>query len=354
MLVFRNTSIQPRASFSSIGKIKYAVILLLLIIIIGTGGFIIIENYSFLDSLYMTVITVATVGFREIHPLSDIGKIFTIFLIITSMGIFVYSISLITTTIIDGEFKSYFKDYKTNVEIKKMKNHIIVCGFGRNGKQAVEELVIHRQPFVIIEQTREIIKEFETNSGMHFIEGDATIDETLIKAGIKSAKAVITALPIDADNLFVVLSARSLNPNLVIISRGTNDSSEKKLKIAGANNVVLPEKVGGAHMATLVVKPDVVEFLRNISVYESSSVNLEEVFCKDMPEIFHNKTLAELDIRNKTGANIIGFKTINGEYIINPLSETRMLADAKLFVLGTPEQIIKMKALLKTDFKLCP
>jgi len=297
----------------------------------------------------MTVITVATVGFREVHPLSDIGKVFTIFLIITSMGIFIYSISLITTAIVDGELKNYFKDFRTNAEIKKMENHVIVCGYGRNGKQAVEELVRYNQPFVIIEQTREVIKESEVNSGMHFIEGDATIDATLIKAGIKSAKAVITALPIDADNLFVVLSARSLNPNLIIISRGANDSSEKKLKIAGATNVVLPEKVGGAHMATLVLKPDVVEFLRNISVYESSSVNLEEVFCKDMPEIFHNKTLAELDIRNKTGANIVGFKTNDGEYIINPLSETRMLADAKLFVLGTPEQIIKMKELFKTE-----
>ena len=330
------------------GKLIFALFLLLLIIVIGTIGYFSIEGYSFIDSLYMTVITVATVGFREVHPLSDTGKIFTIFLIVTSMGAFVYSITIITTTIIDGEFRSYFKDFRTNAEIKKMENHVIVCGYGRNGKQAVAELALHKYPFVIIEQTREVIKEAETESGKFFIEGDATIDDILIKAGVKTAKAVITSLPIDADNLFVVLSARSLNPNLLIISRGTNDSSEKKLKVSGANSVVLPEKIGGAHMATLVIKPDVVEFLSQISVYESSSVNLEEVICNEMPERFRDKTLADLDIRNRTGANIIGFKTGVGEYIINPKPETRMICGAKIFVLGTPEQIERMQQLFKS------
>lgn len=333
--------------FSRLNKVKYALLLLLLIEIIGTAGFMIIEKYSLLDSLYMTVITVATVGFQEIHPLSDSGKIFTMLLIFTSMGTFLYSISVITTSIIDGEFRSYFKDFRINSEIRKMENHVIVCGYGRNGKMAAAELSSHNQPFVIIEQNKSVITEAEENGRFFFIEGDSTRDEVLQKAGIKSARSVITTLPIDADNLFVVLSAKALNPKLNIISRATSDSSERKLKIAGADNVVLPEKVGGAHMAALVLKPDVVELLRHISVYETSTVNLEEIFCRDMPEKFRNRSLAELDIRNKTGANIIGFKTKEGEYIINPLPETQMIADAKLFVLGTPEQIRKMKDLIK-------
>jgi voltage-gated potassium channel len=229
-----------------------------------------------------------------------------------------------------------------------MENHVIVCGYGRNGRQAVAELFNNNHPFVIVEQNHSVISECVGDNNKHFIEGDATTDEILIKAGIKSAKAVITSLPLDADNLFVVLSARALNPKLTIISRATSDSSEKKLKMAGADNIVLPEKVGGAHMATLVLKPDVVEFLQNISVYESTSVNLEEIFCSEMPDKFLNKSLAELDIRNKTGANIIGFKTSEGEYIINPLPETQMLRDAKIFVLGTPVQITKMKELFKS------
>lgn len=335
-------------TFSWTGKVRSAVFLLTVVFIIGTAGYIIIEDFPFLDSLYMTVITVATVGFQEIRPLTDGGKIFTMFLILSSMGVFIYSISVITTMIVEGEFRSYFKDYRVNSEIKKMKNHVIVCGYGRNGKQAVTELAAHGQTYVIIEQKREVIKEAEEEAGHYFIEGDATTDEILIKANVKSAKAVITSLPLDADNLFVVLSARSMNPGLNIISRATSDSSEKKLKMAGADKIILPEKVGGAHMAALVLKPDVVEFLNNISVYETSTVNLEEIFCRDLPEHFRNKTLAEIDVRNKTGANIIGFKTSSGKYIINPLPETKIIADAKIFVLGTPEQIAKMRELLKS------
>ncbi|MFH0864777.1 MAG: potassium channel protein [Bacteroidota bacterium] len=333
--------------FSRLSKVRYAFLLLFLIEIIGTAGYLLIEKYSLLDSLYMTVITVATVGFQELQPLSDTGKVFTMFLIITSMGTFLYAISVITTSIVDGEFRSYFKDFRVNSEIKKMKNHVIVCGYGRNGKMAAAELSSHNHPFVVIEQNRSVITEAEENGKMYFIEGDATRDEVLLKAGIKVARSLITTLPIDADNLFVVLSAKSLNQELKIISRATSDSSERKLKIAGADNVVLPEKVGGAHMAALVLKPDVVELLRHISVYETATVNLEEIYCRDMPEKYRNKTLAEIDIRNKTGANIIGFKTKLGEYIINPLPETQLIADAKLFVLGTPEQICKMKELIK-------
>lgn len=230
-----------------------------------------------------------------------------------------------------------------------MKNHVIVCGFGRNGRMAATELSRHKQAYVVIEQVRTIITEEGENNKTFFIEGDATRDEVLIGASIKTAKALITTLPLDADNLFVVLSAKALNPRLTIISRATSDSSEKKLKIAGADKVVLPEKVGGAHMAALVLKPDVVELLRRISVYDISPVNLEEIVCSDMPNKYKNKTLAELDIRNNTGVNIIGFKTNKGEFIINPLPDTQMIPDSKLFVLGTPEQIRKMKELLQSQ-----
>lgn len=333
--------------FSRLGKVRYAFLLLLLIEVIGISGYMFFEDYSFLDSLYMTVITVATVGFKEIQPLSDSGKIFTMFLILTSMGTFLYAISVITTSIVDGEFRSYFKDFRTNSEIRKMENHVIVCGYGRNGKIAANELFAHNQSHVVIEQNHNIIAECGENSKTYFIEGDSTNDEVLIRAGIKNAKAVITTLPLDADNLFVVLSAKALNPKLTIISRATSASSERKLKIAGADKVVLPEHVGGAHMAALVLKPDVVELLRHISVYETSTVNLEEIICSEMAEIYKNKTLSELDIRSRTGANIIGFKTNKGEFIVNPLPDTKMIPDSKLFVLGTPDQIRKMKELIR-------
>lgn len=307
----------------------------------------VIENMRFLDSLYMTVITIATVGFNEIHPLSDIGKLFTIFLIITSMGVFVYAISIITTSIVDGEFKEYFKDYRVNSEIRKMENHVIVCGYGRNGKQAVQELIAHKKQYVVIEEKHDVIADAASTGNKYFIEGDATHDEVLLKAGIKNAKALICTFPFDADNLYVVLSARALNPKLSIISRATNDSSEAKLLIAGANSVVMPDKVGGSHMATLVLKPDVVEFLQNISVYETANANLEEITCEHIHESLSNKPIKELNIRGLSGANIIGYKNTDGNFFVNPSPDTIVTKGSKLFVLGTPDQIQQMKELFR-------
>ena len=157
---------------------------------------------------------------------------------------------------------------------------------------------------------------------------------------------MITTLPIDADNLFIVLSARTLNPNLIIISRASDDNSDKKLKIAGANNVIMPDKIGGAHMASLVLKPDVIEFIDHITGQGGPDINLEEILFDNLPIPLRNKTIRDLEIRNKSGANIVGFKKGNGEFVINPDPDTQLIPDGKLFVLGTPEQIQKLKTLL--------
>lgn len=326
-------------------KFIYAILLLVFIELAGTLGYMMIEGMRFLDALYMTVITIATVGFNEVHPLSDSGKLFTILLIITSMGVFVYAVSLITTLIVEGEFRNYFKDFRANSEIKKMKNHVIVCGYGRNGKQAVHELVAHKQQYVIIEEKHDVIAEASNSGNKYFIEGDATQDEVLLKAGIKNAKALICTLPIDADNLYVVLSARALNSELNIISRATYDSSEAKLLIAGANNIVMPDKVGGSHMATMVIKPDVVAFMQHISVSETTNANLEEIICDSIHPGLSEKSINDLNIRSLSGANIIGFKSVTGEFVVNPSPDTLVSRGSKLFVLGTFEQISKMKDL---------
>jgi len=177
-----------------------------------------------------------------------------------------------------------------------------------------------------------------------FIEGDATEDDVLLEAGIKRAKALITALPNDASNVFVVLTAREMSPGLKIISRASEDASESKLKRAGANNVIMPDKIGGTHMAALVVKPDVLEFIDHIT--GRINIKLEEILYNSLPERMRGKSIRELEIRNKTGANIIGFKTAEGEYVINPPPDTVMQPDAKLFVLGTAEQVSKFKEIL--------
>ena len=310
------------------------------------SGYIFIEHYTLIEAFYMTIITIATVGFGEVHPLSDAGRLFTAFLIMTSFGIFAYSISLITRYIVDGEFQHFFKSYRMNNTIEKIENHVIICGYGRNGRLAAHVLKQHNQRFVVIEQNHELVASITHRFSHLLIEGNATDDEVLMKAGITRAKALITSLPTDADNLFIVLSARSLNTNLTIISRASDDNSDKKLKTAGANNVIMPDKVGGAHMASLVLRPDVVEFVDFITSQGENNINLEEITFTDLREELRNKTIADIDVRSKSGANIIGFKTDGGQYVVNPSPDTKIIPSAKLFVLGTNDQILKLKQLL--------
>jgi voltage-gated potassium channel len=328
--------------FQYFSKIYIPVSILLLITFIGTSGYMIIENYNLLNAFYMTIITMATVGFSEVHPLSDNGKMFTAFLICTSFGTFAYTVTNITSYIVNGEYSEFFKLRRLNNELEKLENHVIICGYGRNGKQSARVLRSHGQLFVVIEQKEEPMQAMVEKYPHLVLQGDATQDEILIQAGIQKARSLITTLPVDADNLFIVLSARSLNPKLNIISRASDDNSDKKLKTAGADHVIMPDMVGGAHMASLVMKPDVVEFMDYITGV-SVDINLEEITFDKLPEALQNKTISELDIRNKSGANIIGFKTAEGNYVINPAPETKLIPNAKLFVLGTGEQIKKLK-----------
>jgi voltage-gated potassium channel len=326
-------------------KVLSPLLLIGVIIFIGTVGFIVIENFTLIEAFYMTIITVATVGFQEVHPLSETGRLFTAFLIITSFGTFAYAITSISKYVLDGEFRNYFNNYRVNTVIQKLENHIIICGYGRNGKQASTVFKNKKQKFVVIEKSKDIFNSLSKTNIDLFIEGDATQDDVLQRAGIDKAKALITTLPIDADNLFIVLSARALNSKLTIISRASDDNSDRKLKTAGANNVIMPDKIGGAHMASLVMQPDVMEFVDFITGQGGDNIKLEEITFENLAVEFKNKTIRELEIRNKSGANIIGFKTGNGEYIVNPSPDTQMIADAKLFVLGTSEQISKLKEL---------
>ena len=326
-------------------KIYIPLALLLLIVCIGIFGYMLIEGYKFLDAFYMTIITVATVGFEEVHPLSEPGKLFTAFLIITSFGIFAYAVTSISKYVVDGEFNSYLKNLKLSTAIEKLEGHVIICGYGRNGKQAAHVLKKHDTRFVVIEQKKDIIAAITHKYSDLILEGDATQDEVLERAGIRKAKALITTLPVDADNLFIVLSARTLNPKLTIISRASEDNSDAKIKLAGADNVIMPDKIGGAHMASLVMKPDVIQFLDFITGQGGDNIRLEEINFENLAEEFRHKTIRDLEVRNRSGANIIGFKTAQGEYIINPSADTKIIPDAKLFVLGTSEQINKLKDL---------
>lgn len=325
-------------------KFQKAILLLFFVLMTGIIGYMKLSGYSFVNALYMTVITVSTVGFGEIEPLNDQEKLFTIFLITISIISFGYTVSALTEYIISGQLFQHFKLKKVEKKIEKLNRHTIICGFGRNGKQAMIKLQNYKKDFVIIEKSEDIINAIDL-SGFLNVKGDATTDEALIKAGIERADNLITALPSDADNLFVVLSARQLNANCRIISRASNESSYSKLKIAGANNVIMPDKLGGDHMASLVVTPDVIEFVGRLTIEGEATANLEEISVNDLPTEYLNKTILDLDLRRKTGCTVIGFKTPNNNYIINPESSVELQKDSHLIVLGRPEQISELRVL---------
>lgn len=319
-------------------KIYTALLLLIFVLFIGILGFRIIADYTWIDAIYMTVITITTVGFEEVNPLDNTAKIFTVFLILSSVVIVGYAISIITEYILSRNNLEDIKQRKMQKEIEAMKNHIIICGFGRNGKQAARKLRTYNKPFVIIEKEKEIIERLQEEN-VPFVLGNANEDETLIEAGIERASTLISALPSDADNLFVVLSARQINSKMTIISRASQETSYNKLKLAGANNVILPDKIGGDHMASLVVIPDLIEFIDNLGIVGERNINVEEVKVEQLYNTKNIKTIRQLDLRKLTGCNVIGFKDPDGEYMVNPGADTKLVPGSKIVVLGRPEQI---------------
>jgi voltage-gated potassium channel len=326
-----------------------AFVLLMIINSIGITGFMVIEGMTFTEAVYMTIITVATVGFKEVEPLSELGMWFTSFLIVISFGIFVYAVTSFARYIIDGFLRSYTRDRRMARKINRLNNHVIICGYGRNGSQAAYDLSMHKVPFIVIENNPDIITNLRDNEDILYIDGDATQDEVLEHAGIMDARAMITTLPVDADNLYIVLSAKGINPQLKVISRASNENSDFKLKRAGANNVIMPDKVGGQRMAKLVTQPDVVEFVDFIMLQEPDNVFLEELTCEKLASCYEGRVIKELDIRNRSGANIIGLRKADRSYIINPSQDVILSSTDKLFALGTVKQINQLRTILAEE-----
>lgn len=307
-------------------------------------GYTFIEGYSFLEALYMTTISITTAGFNEVRPLSEAGRLFTIFLLLTSWATFAWVITRITQFVVTGEINQYFKTRKNMKAVTELNHHVILCGFGRNGQQAARTLKNHNMDFVVIEKEKESMeKALPFFPELVYLIGDGTDDDLLKKAGIERANALITALPVDADNVFIVLSARGLNQKLQIISRASEESSYPKLRKAGADNVIMPDKIGGSHMATLVSKPDVIEFMDFLSSEDGESVNMESVPYDLLPPAIKDKPLRIVMEWNKTGVNCLGIKNKDGKFIINPPDETLVTEGCKVIVFGTRSQIADMK-----------
>lgn len=319
-------------------------VILHVIIITGIVGYMVIEKANLIDSLFMTTISITTVGYGEVIPLSQAGKIFTIILLITSWGTFAFAITRITQFVVSGEINQYFKQRRLMKDIARLNEHVIVCGYGRNGQQAARILRAHDVPFVVIEKDVQLMQKLEAEGErLLHLTGDSTDDDLLNFAGIERARALITTLPVDAQNVFIVLSARSLNPSMQIISRASDANSVAKLKKAGASNVIMPDRIGGTHMANLVSKPDIVEFIDFLSGEQGHSIHMESVSYENLPEAIRGKPLRDIMSWNRTGVNCIGIKDPEGNFLINPPDETQITEGMKVIVLGTRHQISEMK-----------
>jgi voltage-gated potassium channel len=328
-----------------IRKLVVAILLMLFSIVVGTLGFHVIEGYTLTDSIFMAIITISTVGYTTIEPLGIVGKIFASLYIIMNLVIFAYVISVITSYLFEGGLRNIFRKFIIDREVNKMKDHVIVCGYGRNGSKACEELRISGREFVVIENDEDIINSIPDDGSIHLVVGDATDDDVLRLAKIDTAEFIIITLPRDSDNVFITLTARELNPDIHVIARASDPNSEKKLRRAGAHNVILPDVLGGLHMSQLITKPYVIEFLDILNGVSSEELHLEEITFDDIRTDFQNHTIGVLDVRAKSGVTIIGVRRGEGGFSFNPGPDTIINQGSILIILGNKTQIEKFSDL---------
>jgi len=326
---------------SGLGKLILGLGLALLSASIGVIGFMIIEDYSIVQAIYMTAITISTVGFREARPLSDAGMLFTSAYIMLNLGLVAYIVSYIARFVFDGELRNQYLHYANQKELKKMKDHVIVCGYGRNGSKAVSELKKSEQKCTVIENNANL-SDTLLKAADAVVIGDASDEEILLEAGIEWAKAVIITLPSDAENVYITLSARELNPTIQIVSRATSTLTQKKLLKAGANTVVMPDTLGGKHMAHLITKPSVIHFL-NILEGVEGEFRIEQVSHQDLKPDYQNASILEMGIRKATGVSVVAYQSKNGSFEINPAASTVLQPEGNFIIIGDREEMVSFR-----------
>ena len=325
-----------------------AMISLAILFAIGVAGYRIIEaenpyqKWTVFDAIFMTVITLTTVGYTD-NNMSKVGRAFTVFLLIGGLGIFVYSISVATAFIIEGQFREVFRRRKMEKSINKLSNHYIVCGIGDTGVHALEEMLQMNMDFVAIESEQERIDHLLETKDFLYVHGDATEDEVLIRAGIERARGLITSLSRDQDNLFVVLSAKQLNPGLKIASKAVEANSLSKLKQAGANEVVLADHIGGMRLASTVTRPIVVNFLDIMLRSQETTRFAESVIQTGTPLV--GLILGEARIPDRTNLMVVAVHKRQGDFIYNPSGGLRLAAGDALIVIADNEQLQNLNKL---------
>lgn len=318
---------------SPLSKALRIVLMLMAILFAGAFGYHLIEGWSFFDALYMTVITLATVGYGETHPLSNAGRAFTIFLILGGIGIITYGVTTVTAFLVEGEMNGYLRRRRMQRTIGKLKGHFIVCGGGKNGRYVIEELRRTKREVVVVERDRERVQTL-LEAGVLALEGDATADDTLRAAGIELAAGLVASLPEDRDNLFVVITARGLNPTLRIVAKIDDVRVKDKFVRSGANSAVSASAIGGMRMASELIRPDTVTFLDTM-LRDSASFRVEDI---PVGPSHVGREISECDILASAGILVVALKDA-GTYSFNPKPNTKLRSGDTLIVIGDPDHV---------------
>jgi voltage-gated potassium channel len=323
-----------------------------LVIFVGVVGFASLLNVGFIDALYMTAITISTVGYGEVGVMTNQAKIFTIFIIFSGLGVAGYGFTSIVALFFEGEFKHAWRRRRMEMKIKELKDHYIVCGAGEVGHTVIEQFHANQFPFVVLEKNQKRTEELK-EMGVLVINDDATDEEALIKAGIHQAKGMVCSLSNDADNVFTVLTARQLNSEIYIIAKAIEKNAHNKLKKAGANNTISPNEIGGRRIAAMITRPSVISFLDIITQADDVILDLEEVMICDQSDLI-GKSLKEARIPEKTGLIILAIKRKGRKRLsFNPSSAEVLNAGDTMIVLGKDDQVDAIKKIACDSNRTC-
>ena len=307
------------------------------VLAVGTCGYLLIEHWSFLDALYMTVITVGTVGFTEVHPLSSAGRVFTIFLIFAGIGVLGFAFSQLIEFVVEGHLTDILEVRRMEKRLATLQNHTIVAGLGRVGSVVAQALADERAPFVVVDADADAV-DLAREAGWLLVHGDATQEEVLLAAGVMRASSIVTALSGDAENLYVTITARSLNPSIFIVARASHESTEPKLKTAGANRVITPNVIGGRRMASMVLHPTVADYLDLVTGAHGVEFRLQEVELTEGSS-YAGRSLSDAGLRETTGAQVVAIVNPDGTVDANPMAATVMRVGQRLVVVGSVDQV---------------